>query len=165
MQLSPTLKHNTLYSFYFCFLWNYTLCACGYVWESTSKAPSPYLCSPDIFNPLFDSINKHTSLTLWENSEKGQMKALTEEKTAVHKKYQRIYTKEETSKHQNLAENLKSEPVVDCKICIRRQRQLLLFTDLSVYKIWEQKHFMALVMHTITFIGAASESLKEIHLP
>lgn len=82
-------------------------------------------------------------------------------KTAVHNKYQRIYTKEETSKCQNLAENLKSEPAVDCKTRIRHQRQLLLFTDPPVHKIWEQKHFRALVTHTIIFIGPVPESLKE----
>ena len=69
---------------------------------------------------------------LWENSEKGQMRSLTEEKTAVHNKYQRIYTKEETSKCQNLVENLKSEPAADCKTCIRHQGQLLHFIHLSV---------------------------------
>lgn len=58
MQLCLALTHNILYSFQVCLLWNYTRYACGYVWESASEAPSPYLCPQGIFNPLFDSVNR-----------------------------------------------------------------------------------------------------------
>lgn len=83
---------------------------------------------------------------------------MTEEKILFHKKYQKIYTEEATSKRQNLAENLKSE--LEVKACIRHQRQLLPFSVLPVY-IQEQKHYKALVMHTIVFIGPVPEIFKK----
>lgn len=86
------------------------------------------------------------------------MKAVTEEKVLFHKKYQKIYTEEATSKCQNLVESLKSK--LEVKVCIRHQRQCLPFTDVPVY-IQEQKRCKALVIHTIVFIGPVLELLKK----
>lgn len=87
-----------------------------------------------------------------------QMKAVTEEKVLFHKKYQKIYTEEATSKCQNLVESLKAK--LEVKACTRHQRQCLPFTDAPVY-IQEQKRCKALVMHTIVFIGPVLELLKK----
>lgn len=51
------------------------------------------LLPQDIFTLLLDSINQDTSFTLWENSEKGQARVLTEEEIAVRDKHQRICLK------------------------------------------------------------------------
>lgn len=122
--------------------------------------PHIYVLTTFLIHCLIQSTNMF--LLCYERIvRKDRCRLPLKKKTAVHNKYQRIYTKEETSKCQNLAENLKSEPAVDCKRRIRHQRQLLLFTDLPVQKIWEQKHFRALLTHTIIFIGPVPESLKE----